>query len=476
MSVTVFVICVLYLASLLVADAFTLIKMQPIPVKRAEYQWGNNISIVNEKSPISYDQSYQPSKYVLATALDAAAEDGKFTRFICRFHTLILSEKQNQTKLKQVILGESLSIYPYNPEHANYIKRGSKPMLTSPEKGHDEQIWNSVYSIRCPVPELKNGTVSLRSLIASGKTISQSNGAPSIYIDLIPIRTQVRTNKEGFGIPGIDITSSFDPKHAWGEDHVLPRVELSGRWANIPVCMPPVEEQKLPLAYDSSMPNNVNIGENTSSNKSHFLVGCVWASRSFSTRGQTTATDSSTSDRLLEFLTYHTAIAGFDHMYVYDNSDTSIEDNNTASLAHITNLFSSQLVSRIPWPHRICNNNRPAHSNPGERSSQYAAEASCRARYGPNTEWMISMDVDEFLIPVSKKWQGIKEWLQHVTATEKDTAILSFFQTRALPNIDLMLPYNGLASKSCKVKSPKDAVLDATCAMKVKTYLKVCKE
>ena len=466
--------------------------MQPIPVKRVEYQWkneastgremwslDNNITIVNEESPISYDQSYQPPRYILATSLDAASEDGKFTRFICRFHTLTLSVKQNQTKLKQVILGESLSLYPYNPEHANYIKRGSKPMLTSLEKGHDEQIWNSVYSIRCPVPELKNGIISLRSLIASGKTISQSNWAPSIYIDLIPIRTQVRRNKEGFGLPGVDTyneTSLFDPKLAWGEAYVLPRVESSGRWANIPVCMPPVAEKQLPLTNELSKPNNRNAEGNTPPNKSYFLVGCVWASRSFSTRGQTTVNDSSTSDRLLEFLTYHTTIAGFDHIYVYDNSDTSIEDsNNNASLARVTNLFSSRLVTRIPWPHRICNNNRPTHSNPGERSSQYAAEASCRARYGPNTEWLISMDVDEFLIPVSKKWPGIKEWLQHVTATEKDTSVLSFFQTRALPNIDLMLPYDGLTTKSCKIESPKDAVLDGTCAMKVRTYLKDCK-
>lgn len=80
-----------------------------------------------------------------------------------------------------------------------------------------------------------------------------------------------------------------------------------------------------------------------------------------------------------------------------------------------------------------------------------------------------------FLIPVSKKWPGIKEWLQHVTATEKDTSVLSFFQTRALPNIDLMLPYDGLTTKSCKIESPNDAVPDGTCAMKVSSSLKECK-
>jgi hypothetical protein len=33
-----------------------------------------------------------------------------------------------------------------------------------------------------------------------------------------------------------------------------------------------------------------------------------------------------------------------------------------------------------------------AHENTGERSSQYAAENSCRARYGPYAEWMATFD------------------------------------------------------------------------------------
>ena len=50
-------------------------------------------------------------------------------------------------------------------------------------------------------------------------------------------------------------------------------------------------------------------------------------------------------------------------------------------------------------PSRVCNNNIPAHENTGERSSQYAAENSCRARYGPYTEWMASFDTGEYGIP-----------------------------------------------------------------------------
>ena len=111
------------------------------------------------------------------------------------------------------------------------------------------------------------------------------------------------------------------------------------------------------------------------------------------------------------------------------------------NLAAVTDLFSPHVVTRITWPHRVCNNNRPSNKNPGERQSQYAAENSCRARYGPDTTWMASLDVDEYLIPVGK-WSSIRHWLESVTQRThnyRSTKILSFFQTRALPNIDLMI-------------------------------------
>lgn len=432
------------------------LKMQPIPVKRAKDDVRSISGLWNAKPDNidqSADNSNSPPTYVLATSLDDADEDAKFTRFICRFHTVTLEEGKEQQKLKPVILGETLSNYPYSPEHANYLKRGSKPMLTSIEQGHDEQIWNSVYSIRCPVPELSDGMRELTTIIASGESVT--NGVPSIYVDLIPIRTPVRTNREGLRLSGT-VSSQFDPKLVWGDVHVLPRVEASGRWSNIPICMPSLTSKA--IADNTSKPPSSD-----SPSKTHFLVGCMWASRSFSTRGQAGPTDSSTSDRLLEFLAYHINIAGFDHIYVYDNSDTT---TGNATLAPVIDLFPEEVVTRIPWPHRICNNNRPANSNPGERSSQYAAEASCRARYGDSTEWLISMDADEYLIPVGKR--GIKDWLMHVNTTEKDTKILSFFQTRALPIIDLMMPYNGTSTKSCKVDlGVAGNTADATCAMKV---------
>ena len=320
----------------------------------------------------------------------------------------------------------------------------------------------------------------LGRIIASGKAVFED--IPSLYLDLIPIRTPTRRNREGFGAPGVSASTSsesppFDPKNVWGDSHVLPLVEASGRWTNVPICRPPKDEQDLgndavataKPAVEKDAPKNSSGVQN----KTHFLVGCVWASYSYSTRGQTTDTDSSTGVRLREFLAYHTQIGGFDHIYVYDNSDTS---EGNATLKAITDLFPPHDVTRIPWPHRVCNNNRPAHANPGERSSQYAAENSCRARYGPDTTWMASLDADEYLIPTGKQWTNIRHWLEHVTSNEASTKILSFFQTRALPNADLMIPFDGSSASSCKVDTAKDSKtdskLESMCLMKVSDYVR----
>mmetsp|Transcript_9039 Transcript_9039/g.18100 ORF Transcript_9039/g.18100 Transcript_9039/m.18100 type:complete len:885 (-) Transcript_9039:2268-4922(-) len=427
--------------------------MQPVPVKRLKS--GN----LTQQSNILAGNT---PRYSLATSIGEADEDGEATKFICRFHTV-------DTDLNPVVLGETLSKYPYNPEHLNYRKKGSRPMLTPLDKGHDEQIWNSVYQISCSVPKMidANG-LSLANVIASGQSVSMPQGIPSIYVDLIPIRTPVRKSREGFGIPGV--SSSFDPNVVWGDARIIPLVENSGRWSNIPICNSPKVDEQLEVDTISTpdAPSEFNDESSGPTEKKHFLAACVWASQSFSTRGQTAMTDSS-EDRLLEFLAYHTQIAGFDHVYVYDNSDTSLSNN---TLAAVTDMFPKEHVSRVPWPHRVCNNNRPMHPNPGERSSQYAAEASCRARYGPDTTWMASLDADEYLIPTGM-WKNLRDWLIHVTTNEKDTQILSFFQTRALPNVDAMVPYDGASIQACKTsRGDTDAIL-SSCLMKnsTKTYM-----
>jgi hypothetical protein len=296
-------------------------------------------------------------------------------------------------------------------------------MLTRPQDQNDikgarnEQIWNSVFHFRCPIPD------DLQNIVSQGSSIVDDQ--PSIYIDLVPIRTPAREARTGY-CPQIS-EPEFDPKEEWGDNHILPPVEKSGRWSNIPICQPPKK------------PKNV---------KQHYLIGCMWASAAFSTRGPGASIDDSVSLRLLEWLTYHLYIAKIDHVYIYDNTEAHRKEK---SLKQIIDIFPPDRVTRIPWKHRVCNNNRPMHQNSGERSSQYTAEASCRLRYGPFTEWIAQLDPDEYFVP-SGNWTDIQSWLRESVAyghIGKDTHILSFFQTRAIPNFRLMETYDD-GSKECK--------------------------
>jgi len=70
--------------------------------------------------------------------------------------------------------------------------------------------------------------------------------------------------------------------------------------------------------------------------------------------------------RLREWITFH-LLAGFDHIYIYDNSKAFASNS---SLAHVVEEFSSDAVTHIDWPCKVCNNLKPAFYDPGERSSQ----------------------------------------------------------------------------------------------------------
>ena len=398
--------------------------------------WGN--------AGVEGTQQHPTHRYRLASHEEADA-DAMETRLICRFHTLATASSMNPSKkdatsssphLEQVILGESLSVAPYNYELLNLRKPGSQPMLTRPEskfaKGgsgqapHNSAVWNAMHHFRCPVPH------NLTGLVKSGESVVEDTA--SIYVDVVPIRTYPRDTREGYiknAAPTDDASRRFDPNLEWGSSNVLPAVEASGRWANFPICRPPASTGTIEMVApvrDTQITSPLP--------QKHYLAGCTWASAAYTTRGDGNF-DTSTSKRLFEWLTYNFDVVGFDHIYVYDNTGAQTSE---ASLSAITDLFPKK-VTRIEWPHRICNNNRPAHSNTGERSSQHAAEASCRIRYGPNTEWLANLDSDEYLVPVGK-WTSISEWLKQSVDKEKSTHILSFFQTRAKPNAELMEPYH----------------------------------
>lgn len=379
------------------------------------------------------------------SSIEEADNDGKETRFICQFHTL-KPTNDDSGGVQKILVGETLSVYPYNYEHANYQHRkGQKPnpMLTRPEHDtdiiglHNEQIWNAILHFRCPVPD------HLQKTVAEGSSVDTTTGIPSLYVDVVPIRTPPREGRDGYNPYHLDV-STFDPEEEWGSMHILPPVEQSGRWANVPICPSPVSKSS-PTAKEVASAENKRSLATANDNggiKTNYLVGCLWASAAFSTRGEDNL-DTSTSHRLLEWLTYHLEVAGFDKMIVYDNTEAF---TNRTSLQSVTDLFPGR-VERIPWKHRVCNNNRPTHPNAGERSSQYAAEASCRIRYGPTTEWMISFDTDEYLVPQGKH-TSIRQWLQGLNS--KKTHVLNFYQIRALLNKRFTARYYD-DSKDCRV-------------------------
>jgi hypothetical protein len=396
-------------------------------------------------------------RYRLAS-IEEADVDGRETRFICQFHTPRIIRHNNDV-IEKEILAETLSIFPYNYEHANYQKggklRNSKPMLTRPKDSkdihgtHNENVWNSILHFKCPVPDFlkdkliqdNNNTDNDNS--SSNNNNNNNNDNDMIYMDLVPIRTPARETTEGYN-PQLLSLSSFNATEEWGTNHILPKVEDSGRWSNIPICPVVVPVPSLIGSSSNSSSSSsssssavVKTATTSTNNRTHYLIGCLWTSAAFSVRGDSTNIDKSTSVRLLEWIVYHLYIAKMDHIYVYDNTRAI---TNTSSLKHVVDLFPSDRVTRIPWKHRVCNNNRPMHKNAGERSSQYAAETSCRVRYGPSTEWLAQLDVDEYLIPAGD-WTDIQSWLKESVRTgkiEKKTNILSFFQTRAVPNINFM--------------------------------------
>jgi hypothetical protein len=342
-------------------------------VEMAPKLWHPNIT--NDGIPTEDQMEDDTPRYRLVP-YEFTSPVGRFTRFICRFH---MTTAMDGDASVTVVLGETLSEYPFNYEYINY-RKNHETLLTP--RGKDSVLfWTSNLRFSCPVPENK----ALRDAIANGKTVL-SDGTPTVHVDVVPIRTSVRYEeihlpKDMIGPMESVSMPIFDPVKRWGMEHVLPRVEASGRWANIPICQPPylVEEKitqtetEIDTLVTSTVSKKLVPNINEIPIKPHFLVGCLWASAEFKTRGKERGASTDTVDRLKEWIEFHLMV-GFDHVYVYDNSGAH---TNVTSLKEVISLYPGK-VTRIDWPSTVCNNNIPAHDSTGERSSQYAAENSCR--------------------------------------------------------------------------------------------------
>jgi hypothetical protein len=298
------------------------------------------------------------TRYKISETHEDADPDGVTTRFICRF---------------KPSMEETLSEFNFDYDWTAYRKRYKATF--SKDDGNIYSIHTSQLIFRCPVPK------HLQETVRQGTSVKDDWA--SLFMDLIPIRTPPR-----FGVPhqyfapwyrefeSTDPAEKFYPNVTWGSNHVLPKIEDSGRWENIPICKPSL------LQYERQDVKDLPTKVDDPPQKKHKLVSCIWASAGYTTRGERFAVNDG-QRRLLEWITYNKLI-GFDHIYVYDNSGAF---SNSSSLKPIADLFPGE-VTYIYWPSQVCNNHPNNVDSPGERSSQYAAESSCRLRFGPHVDWI----------------------------------------------------------------------------------------
>mmetsp|Transcript_5731 Transcript_5731/g.13007 ORF Transcript_5731/g.13007 Transcript_5731/m.13007 type:complete len:864 (-) Transcript_5731:505-3096(-) len=378
-----------------------------------------------KKIPSENPEEDAEPRYRLASH-EEADEDGMETRFICRFKSYDPNASPSLS-----IVGYTLSKHVVDYDYHTY-RKGYKYSAT--EAGYDNHmIWQSQLLFKCPVPS------AFHEKVQNGDSVVDDYA--TLYVDVIPIRTAPRyTPPREFLQPKYklktEIENLFVPDIEWGKDHVLPKIEESGRWENIPVCMPSLMTQGIvPKGVDVSA---LTIPENESDKKYvgitgelppkiHKVIACTWASTTFRTRSNRAQVGDG-KRRLQEWLEFN-LLSGFDHIYVYDNSGAF---TNEDSLADIINLFPPDKVSRVDWPCKICSNR---DGNEGERSSQYAAESSCRLRFGTHARWLGSFDTDEYLVPM-----GYHNSMGEVAdeLDEQGVKVAVFKSSPAKPRFDLL--------------------------------------
>jgi len=362
---------------------------QHVPVKKVEVSDEHDDDSSNHEK-IASTVGEEP-RYRLASHEDADP-DGMDTRFICRFKSF----DPDATTL--TIVGYSLSEFELDYDFHTYRKGY---LHTATHEGYDNHmIWMSQLLFKCPIPE------DWRDKVKLGDTVI--NDYSTLYVDIIPIRTPPRyTPPREFFQPKyrnskMTLENLFLPDDEWGKDHILPKIDHSGRWENIPICMPSLMTHGLlPKGSDirsHSLPdhtdNHVAFPPDETPSVIHEVIACTWASTTFKTRSNRAQVGDG-KRRLKEWLEFN-LLSGFNHIYVYDNSGAF---TNRDSLADVIDLFPPEQVTRIDWPCKICSNR---DGNEGERSSQYAAESSCRMRFGAHARWLGSFDTDEYLVPMGK--------------------------------------------------------------------------
>jgi hypothetical protein len=292
---------------------------------------------------------------------ERADPDGVTTRFICRFKRspgspLVLSQENNGTET----VVETLAIHNFDYDWTGFRKRYKAAFLK--DDGGIKSIHTTQLIFRCPVPPQWQESVRLGTTVV--------NDYATLFVDLVPIRTPPRygiTNR--YLAPWFAEFNSkaeqdvFDPDKEWGEDgHLLPLVEDSGRWENVPICLPSLMQyqgQTVEELREAGPPPPLPrfVGDSTamasipmrSHVRKHRLVACIWASAGYTTRGERFAINDG-QRRLLEWVSHNLNI-GFDHFYLYDNS--AAFGAGSTSLRDVAEMFGPDRITHIPWPSKV---------------------------------------------------------------------------------------------------------------------------
>ena len=271
------------------------------------------------------------------------------TRFQCRFH-------------HDNITITTLSVFPFDYEFVNWI-RGGQPMLDANGERSATAFWLNQLKFNCPIPEVFQPLL-LSSSSENGP--KNNNQQPSLYIDLIPIRTPVLRNfsllSSLTGTDGVDENLN----NIFGRNHILPPMDDAGRWQNLPICR---RSDNLLLfsgrSSDRDQLHHLPATDTTiKKEKPYRLVACTWTSSSYQRRGDSVSISDS-AKRLREWIQFHLMV-GFDHVYVYDNTNPDVDvdidtakNGNTSSIHDITQSFGRDQATYHAWPCKICNNVRP---------------------------------------------------------------------------------------------------------------------
>lgn len=175
-----------------------------------------------KKIHVNNDESVDDEpRYRLASHEDADP-DGVETRMICRFKQF----DSNTGKLS--VVGYSLSVYEVDYD---YHTRRKGYLHSATAAGFDNHmIWQSQLLFKCPIPE------EFTEQVKAGDTVVDDYS--TLFVDLIPIRTPPRYISPREFLPPRynfkgDTEGLFVADNEFGKEHVLPKIDESGRWENI---------------------------------------------------------------------------------------------------------------------------------------------------------------------------------------------------------------------------------------------------